>query len=184
MAFAYYYDLPPPLVDHLHERRHQHETVLQALARRHPRPEEHPNQPDVDYRDAVKEYLVEVEVPGIKKPNEVTVSWTGPRSLLITGNTARPDYGTAGNTDVEEEKENPHADGVHLLVGERRIGPFRRYINFPTDVENVSVTLEAGLLKIRAPKKGYTEAAQTKVDVKHEDHKKHTLPTLPISGAL
>jgi len=122
----------------------------------------------VDFRDAIKEYLIEIEVPGIKKPSEVTVSWTGARSLLLTGTLGRPDYGSPENAEVEEEKLNPHAGGTHLLVGERRIGPFRRYINFPTEVENVSVTLEAGLLKIRAPKKGFTEAAATKVDVKHE----------------
>jgi HSP20 family molecular chaperone IbpA len=167
MAYAYYYDLPPPLVDNPHERSHQHQSLIQYLARRHPRPDDHPNQPDLDFRDAVKEYLVEVEVPGIKKPSEVVVSWTGSRSLLLTGNTPRPDYGNPENTEVEEEKDKPHAEGIHLMVGERRIGAFRRYVNFPTDVENVSVTLEAGLLKIRAPKKGYEEAASTKVEVKH-----------------
>ncbi|EXJ88653.1 hypothetical protein A1O1_05584 [Capronia coronata CBS 617.96] len=169
MAYAYYYDLPPPLVDHPHERKHQHESVLQYIAHRHPRPEDHPNQPDVDFRDAIKEYLVEIEVPGTKKPSDITVSWTGPRSLLLTGTASRPDYGTPTNTEVEEEKESPHTGGVHLLVGERRIGPFRRYIHFPTDVENVSVTLEAGLLKIRAPKKGFSDAEATKVEVKHEE---------------
>jgi len=168
MAYAYYYDLPPPLVDNLHERSHQHQSLAQYLARRHPRPEDHPNQPDVDFRDAIKEYLVEVEVPGTKKPSELTVSWTGSRSLLVTGNVVRPDYGSPDNAEVEEEKEKPHAGGIHLLVGERRVGPFRRYINFPTDVENVSVTLEAGLLKIRAAKKGFSEIADAKVDVKHE----------------
>jgi HSP20 family molecular chaperone IbpA len=122
----------------------------------------------VDFRDAIKEYLVEVEVPGTKKPSELTVSWTGSRSLLVTGNVVRPDYGSPDNAEVEEEKEKPHAGGIHLLVGERRVGPFRRYINFPTDVENVSVTLEAGLLKIRAAKKGFSEIADAKVDVKHE----------------
>lgn len=107
-------------------------------------------------------------MPGTKKPSEITVSWTGSRSLLLTGNTTRPDYGKAENSQVEEEQQEPHSGGVHLLVGERRVGVFRRYINFPTDVENVNVTLEAGLLKIRAPKKGFTEAAATKVDVQHE----------------
>ncbi|KAK5195507.1 hypothetical protein LTR99_002029 [Exophiala xenobiotica] len=167
MAYAYYYDLPPPLVDNLHERHHQHQSLMEYIARRHPRPEEHPNQPDVDFRDAINEYLVEVEVPGIKKPDEVTVSWTGSRSLLVTGQTYRPDYGIPETADVEEDKDKPQAGGIHLLVGERRIGPFRRYINFPTDVENVGVTLEAGLLKIKAPKKGFADGADTKVDVKH-----------------
>lgn len=169
MAYAYYYDMPPPLVDSPHERHHQHQSLVQYLARRHPRPEEHPNQPDVDFRDAIQEYLVEVEVPGIKKPDEIHVAWTGTRSLLLTGSVARPDYGAPENAEVEEEKSEPRAGGIHLLVGERKVGPFRRYINFPTDVEDVSVTLEAGVLKIRAPKKGFSEAATTKVDVKHED---------------
>lgn len=169
MAYAYYYDYPPPLVDNPHERHHQHQSMMQFLARRHPRPEDHPNQPDLDFRDAIREYIIEVEVPGIKKPEEVTVTWTGHRALLLTGKVDRPDYGTPENAQVEEEQLEPHPGGVHLLVGERRIGPFRRYINFPTDVENISVTLEAGLLKIRAPKKGFSEnAATAKVDVKHE----------------
>ena len=167
MAYAYYYDLPPPLVDNPHERHHQHQNLVQYLSHRRTRPEDHPNQPDVDFRDAIKEYLIEVEVPGTKKPDEVTVSWTGHRSLLLTGNTKRPDYGAAENVDVEEDKEKPEAGGVHLLVGERRVGPWRRYINFPTDVENVNVTLEAGVLKIRAPKKGFKDIADAKVDVKH-----------------
>jgi HSP20 family molecular chaperone IbpA len=88
--------------------------------------------------------------------------------LLLTGNVARPDYGAAENSKVEEEQPVQSPGGVHLLVGERKIGPFRRYINFPTDVENVSVTLEAGVLKIRAPKKGFSELDKTTVDVKHE----------------
>jgi len=168
MAYAYYYDIPPPLVDHLHERTHQHQSLIDFLGRRHPRPEERPNQPDLDFRDAVKEYLVEIEVPGTKKPSEITVSWIGSRSLLLTGNTGRPEYEVPAKTDTEADEGESHVGGPHLLVGERRIGPFRRYINFPTDVENVTVTLEAGLLKIRAPKKGYTKAAAAKVDVKHE----------------
>ncbi|EXJ57012.1 hypothetical protein A1O7_07356 [Cladophialophora yegresii CBS 114405] len=168
MAYAYYYDYPPPLVDNAHERHHQHQSLVQYLARRHPRPEDHPNQPDLDFRDAIKEYLIEVEVPGIRKPDEITVSWTGHRALVLTGKVERPDYGTPENAKVEEEQPEHSAGGVHLLVGERRVGPFRRYINFPTDVENVSVTLEAGLLKIRAPKKGFSEVAKAKVDVKHE----------------
>jgi HSP20 family molecular chaperone IbpA len=181
MAYAYYYDIPPPLVDHLHERPHQHQNLIQYLAHRPPRPEDHPNQPDVDFRDATKEYLIEIEVPGTKKPSEITVSWTGSRSLLLTGNTLRPDYGSPENTQIEDVQLQPHAGKAHLLVGERRVGPFRRYVNFPTDVENVSVTLEAGLLKIRAPKKGFAEAASTTVDVKH-DHESHDLPLSPFGG--
>jgi HSP20 family molecular chaperone IbpA len=105
-----------------------------------------------------------VEVPGIKSPSEVTVTWTGHRALLLTGKVERPDYGMK----VEEDAATPHPGGIHLLIGERRTGPFRRYINFPTDVENVSVVLEAGLLKVRAPKKGFSAGEKGTVEVKHE----------------
>jgi len=159
-ATPYLYDYPPPIVDNLHERHHQHQNLLQYVGRRHPRPEDHPNAPDLDFRDAIKEYLIEVEVPGIKNPEEIKVTWTGHRALLLTGTIGRPDYGVS-------LAEDEHAGGVHLLVGERKTGPFRRYINFPTEVEDIVVTLEAGVLKIRAPKKGFSEASKTKVDVKH-----------------
>lgn len=181
-AFDYtgYYDLPPPLVDNPHERHHQHQSLVSYLARRHPRPEDYPNRPDVDIRDAIKEYLVEVELPGIKTPEEFTVTWTGHRALVLSGKVDRPDYGVAENAKVEEEQPVASAGGVHLLVGERRVGPFRRYINFPTEVENVNVTLEAGILKIRAPKKGFSEISNPPVEVKHDEHagRKHTFPQI------
>jgi len=179
MAYAYYYDLPPPIVDHPHERTHQHQSLLQYLARRHPRPELHPNAPDLDVRDAPGEYLVEIEVPGLKEPKEVHVSYTSDRSILVVGNITRPDYGypadespaqTTEPTTAPATKEAtaglpPH--GPYLLVGERRIGPFRRYINFPSDVENITVKLDAGVLKIRAVKKPVKEGelVGNKVDV-------------------
>jgi len=174
MAYAYYYDLPPPLVDHQHERPHQHQSLLQYLSHRHPRPEEHPNQPDVDIRDAVTEYLVEIEVPGIKDPKDVSVSYTSDRSILISGTVARPDYGypeeasdqeSLSRRDSKGQWKEPTPHGVHLLVGERKIGPFRRYLNFPSDVEKVTVKLDAGLLKIRAPKKAGGEDTRVAVHV-------------------
>jgi HSP20 family molecular chaperone IbpA len=170
MAYAgYYYDFPPPLVDHIHERHHQHQNVLEYMTRRHPKPTDHPNQPDVDFRDNITEYFVEVEVPGIKNPKDISVTWTGHKALVVSGTVERPQYAdedgaVAATTGGESKKPEQH-----VLVGERRLGPFRRYINFPTDVENVKVSLEAGLLKIRAPKKGFSAEDGPKVDVKHDD---------------
>ena len=42
-----------------------------------------------------------------------------------------------------------------LILGERRIGSFRREFNFPVDVdmEKLSAKLEAGLLTIKVPKR-------------------------------
>ena len=117
---------------------------MQYMGRRHPRAEEHPNQPDLDFRDATHEYIIEVEVPGIKKPEEVTVTWTGHSTLLLTGKIERPEYDTPGKGEQPEQ----HHGGIHVMLGERRVGPFRRYISFPSEVENLKVTLEAGLLYV------------------------------------
>ena len=63
------------------------------------------------------------------------------------------------------EKSNIHAPV--LLLGERRVGPFRRVINFPSDIDmnHVSVKLEAGLLRIRVPKKSSVHPKQVQVSV-------------------
>jgi HSP20 family molecular chaperone IbpA len=120
-AFAYpYVAYPDPLVDHPHPRTHQHQTYSQYLRHKTVRPEDNPNTPDLDFRDAIHSYLIEIEVPGIKKPEELNVTWTGQRALLVTGNVERPDYGDKENARVEEEQQVRHAGGVHLLVGERR----------------------------------------------------------------
>jgi len=96
------------------------------------------------------------------------VTWTGGKTLILTGKVERPAYEVSKAAKSEEEQADQFTGGSHLMIGERRVGPFRRYITFPTDVENVSVTLEAGLLKIRAPKKEFQEGVATKIDVKHE----------------
>jgi HSP20 family protein len=183
MSYYYYsYDYPPPLVDHIHERTHQHRTLLDQLTRRKSLPEEHPNQPDVDLRDTPDAYLVEVEVPGVKNTEQITVHWTTSRNLIIRGGVLRPD----GSKNEDQTKDQPEVDSsdaqftqdstkksnVHdpaLLVGERRIGPFRRIFNFPSDVDmhNLSVKLDAGLLIVRAPKMApsYPKQVQLSVEV-------------------
>jgi len=168
MAALYYgYDFPPPIADHLHERRHQHSNFLQYLTRQHPRPEDHPNNPDIDIRDAIDAYLVEIEMPGIKDTKRVTVSWTGTRSLTVTGNVTRPEYelpimndNETGSRDAKGEyKEPPIHHAPMLLVSERRVGPFRRQFVFPDEVdkEHLTAKLEAGLLRLKVPKQGHKD---------------------------
>ncbi|KAK8216907.1 hypothetical protein M8818_001870 [Zalaria obscura] len=168
-----------PYVDHAHQRTHQHRNLVQYLAHLKPHPEDHPNQPDVDLRDGLHEFLIEVEVPGVKDVHELSVHWTTSRSLIISGDVSRPDEptttgpsttgdgGEKGETqDGAEAKDKPHKPV--LLIGERRIGPFRRIVTFPDEVETDKVTahLEAGLLKIRVPKKDPIPVVNRKVDVK------------------
>lgn len=178
MAVYYYdYDFPPPLVDHIHQRTHQHHTLLEHLLHQKPRPEDRPNQPDVDIRDAPSTYLVEVEVPGVGN-EDIRVHWITSRTLTITGEVVRPgdtkeevkietdaekDPSSAKDDQGLTEKSNVHAPV--MLVGERRLGPFRRVINFPSDVDmnHVAVRLEAGLLRIRVPKKLSVDPKQVQV---------------------
>jgi HSP20 family molecular chaperone IbpA len=170
MAYYYYgYDYPLALVDHMHERTHQHRTPFQSLTHQKPRPEDYPNQPDVDMRDGIKEYLIEVEVPGVKSADELHVNWTTTQSVIVSGDVARPDEDQTeqhptGANDPQGQAKQPKA---HMMVGERRIGPFRRIFHFPTEVdeENMSAKLEAGLLKIRVPKKAIKHSKGGKVAV-------------------
>jgi HSP20 family molecular chaperone IbpA len=170
----YGYDPLIPLVDHPHERSHQHQTFWNSLLRKQPDANLYPNYPDVDVREASTKYLVEVEVPGIKDASEITCEWTQMKSLVVTGCINRPPSESqspspeaASRTEAEgdrnelgtreskgEDKPSKH-DEPFLLVGERKIGPFRRHFYFPVDVEreNLTAKLEAGLLKIRVPKK-------------------------------
>jgi HSP20 family molecular chaperone IbpA len=174
LAFADYGGdyLTLPFVDRPHERPHQHRTFLQYMARQNPPPEENPNRPDVDIRDSITEYLVDIEVPGVKNTSEVTVKWTSTSSLVVVGTVERPTWGKQKQGMKEQQPAAPivaspekdvdrksHASESYqedesLVVGERRLGPFRRYVNFPIEVESGGVTakLEAGLLSLRVPK--------------------------------
>jgi HSP20 family molecular chaperone IbpA len=172
MAYYYYgYDFPPPLVDHMHPRTHQHRNFFQYLTHQQPRPGDYPNQPDIDVRDAFTEYIVDIEVPGIKNPRDISVTWRTSRILVVSGNVVGPESGHSrtekqenitGTIDTQGDGKDPQPHEPVLLVGERRLGPFRRYFTFPeeVDMEKLTAKLEAGVLQIRLPKKG-SSAAKT-----------------------
>lgn len=178
MANYYYYgyDFAPPLADHMHQRTHQHRNLFHYLTHQKPRPEDFPNQPDVDVRDAVTEYLIDMEVPGIQNPHEISVSWTSTRSLVISGNIAGPEPGKVvpekhenktGTRDANGSWKDSEPHGPEIILQERRIGPFRRRFNFPDEanMEKLTAKLEAGLLKVRVPKIGLSVTKTGKVDV-------------------
>lgn len=158
----YGFGSPYPLVDHPHERTHQHQTIWRYLSHKGPDPKNYPNYPDVDIRDATGEYLVEIEVPGIKDSSEITCEWISLRRLVVSGSVGRPgsvpaveQEGETGTRDAHGDFKPPKPHEPYLLVGERRIGPFRRNFYFPADVEmeKMSAKLEAGLLRLRIPKR-------------------------------
>jgi HSP20 family molecular chaperone IbpA len=159
LAFEHYGGdfVPMPIVDHPHERTHQHRTFFQYLARQNPAPEQNPNRPDVDIRDVVTGYLVEIEVPGVKSTREIAVEWISNNILVVIGSverTARNESLKGRDSLGDSKASEGQTYGEGLIIGERRIGPFRRYINFPVeiDADKVTAKLEAGLLILRAPK--------------------------------
>jgi len=186
MAFANPYALyEPPLefVDHQHERLHQHNTFLGVLGRKRPDQKTYPNHPDVDISDAITHYLIELEVPGVKDAEAITINWTSFKSLVVAGSTFRSWEPKAKVDPVSmAESENAAKNGVgldvkamkdakdkaeeaseewppYLIVGERKIGSFRREFHFPVeiDVKKVEARLEAGLLRIYVPRKSHMD---------------------------
>jgi HSP20 family molecular chaperone IbpA len=179
---VYGYDLAMPVVDHMHERSHQHQPFFQVLTRKPIDPNLYPNYPDVDIRDAVTEYLVDIELPGIKNPDMIKCRWVGLKSLVVSGNTERPSWESGskneetetktGTRDAKGEWKPPGPADPYMLVGERRIGPWKRHITFPFDVEmgKLDAKLEAGLLKLRIPKKGHSlPAGEGRVSITAEN---------------
>ncbi|KAK6439390.1 hypothetical protein LTR95_004404 [Oleoguttula sp. CCFEE 5521] len=178
----YYYDSYPELADHPHERLHQHNSFLGSIARRKPNQQVYPNHPDCDVSDNLSHYLVDLELPGVKDPNSVGVNWINWRTLVVSGNITRPWFqqaqqeasgGTNGNAEAatdelalhrddekkrylpKDERENVDDLPPWLILSERRIGSFRREFHFPIDVdmEKLEANLEAGLLRLKVPKR-------------------------------
>jgi HSP20 family molecular chaperone IbpA len=151
------------LVDHPHQRPHQHNTFLGVLARRKPDQNTYANTPDVDISDALSHYLVDIEVPGIKDPSSISVLWTSWRSLVVSGSTFRvwrSQHDVVANNATSEDDQQEEREDLPpwLVMGERRIGSFRREFHFPVDIdiEKLDAKLEAGLLRLKVPKQLHT----------------------------
>jgi HSP20 family molecular chaperone IbpA len=180
------YEPPLEFVDHQHERLHQHNTFLGMLSRRRPDQKTYPNHPDVDISDAITHYLIELEVPGIKDAEAISINWTSFKSLVVAGSTFRSWEPKAKGIEPEAVSESGKSNGAvglddkalketpkkaedastntdeyppYLVVGERKIGSFRREFHFPVDVDvkKVEAKLEAGLLRIRVPRKSHMD---------------------------
>jgi len=144
-----------PITDHPHQRLHQHQTLLQHLAGKAPTPYVNPNYPDVDLIEDVDHYLIEIELPGVKRPEDVSCKWTSTTSLIVYGVIHRAGDGNDTSQANGDTEDDLNKNGPCLVVGERRIGTFSRRFHFPTSVsmEDMKAKLEAGLLTIKIPKK-------------------------------
>ncbi|KAK0970548.1 hypothetical protein LTR54_017939 [Friedmanniomyces endolithicus] len=152
--------LPVPLlVNDAHERTHQHQSFVASLAGRHPRPQAYPNAPDIDIRDAGTDYLIDIEVPGIKSTADLHLHWMGNRGCMLTGDVRRPGEAAPQFEGVDPKDLTGIAKRQalalpHLLIGERRLGFFKRVFTLPIEVEadKISAKLEAGLLSLKVAK--------------------------------
>ncbi|KAK5714112.1 hypothetical protein LTR15_011020 [Elasticomyces elasticus] len=140
--------------------------------------EDYANIPDVDIRDSGDDYLIDIEVPGVKNTADVHLDWTSARSFVLSGSVRRPGTAEVVESKMDDAatsipkkstgyerngsvghkhnaKEEVQAPGLpHLLAGERRVGFFKRVFTLPceVDVEKVTAKLEAGLLSLKVPK--------------------------------
>ena len=101
-----------------------------------------------DIKEDEKEYIVEVELPGVKK-EEIDVSIDND-VLTISVNR---------NEQVEEKTEQ-------YIRQERRVGSFSRsfYID-NVDIDNVSAKFENGILTVVLPKKEPSSPTGKKIDI-------------------
>lgn len=172
-GFPVYTDLDcSPIVDHPHERLHQHNTFLGVIGRKNANEVLYPNRPDVDVGEFNGAYVINLEVPGVKDAEDINIRWAGSRALLITGTVTRPwatasDYDGTTSPKADSGFEDATFEGpASLMIGERRLGRFRRVFHFPHDVDMsaLEAKLNAGLLHVILPKKkdnGYQHGSST-----------------------
>ncbi|KIW67290.1 hypothetical protein PV04_06555 [Phialophora macrospora] len=64
------------------------------------------HQPKTDVRETVKNFYLEVELPGVKEHTELRLRWTNSRTLLLTSKTTRPEI---PDEELLEEPPQPAA---------------------------------------------------------------------------
>lgn len=93
--------------------------------------------PAVDIKEDVDNYVIEADLPGVKK-DAIEVSMEN-GTLTIKG----------------ERKEENKTEGSSYTRTERVYGSFYRKFSLPdtADAENISASFDSGVLKLRIPKK-------------------------------
>lgn len=110
--------------------------------------------PALELRDEGKQFLVTLEVPGVKRESiDIGAKAT---TLIIRG--VKP--------DPNEEDGSP----AKTLRSERRYGHFKRYIDLPEEIEvdQVSAALVAGVLHVTLPKVPAAQSTEVKINVREE----------------
>lgn len=123
----------------------------------------------VDIRENNKSYLIEAELPGVKK-EDINIQCVDDRTLVLQGKYAgskeessgalMEDESAATKTDLTTTKKQregelmPSDKENTLWHGERWRGSFQRSFTFPTPVEasSIQANYKDGLLTVTVPK--------------------------------
>jgi HSP20 family molecular chaperone IbpA len=146
--------------------------------------------PRVDAHESQTTFYIDVELPGLRSEEQITLKWISTRTLLLRAvvrRTTTPEdeievkrnVGQTSATPTTEVTQNKMKDGkarsksneeiqpIYMTLGERRIGAYGRAFNFPVDVNHESTTakLDAGVLRITVPKVETASRVDKKVTV-------------------
>ena len=110
--------------------------------------------PQVDIKENKNEYIIEIDIPGVKKKDV---------SLEVLDNTLF----IQGEKSHEKEDKN-NKEGYHLI--ERTYGSFRRVLNLPNDAdeESIDARFSDGVLQLTITKKELKKPEEKgrKIDIK------------------
>lgn len=139
--------------------------------------------PSVDVRETDSQYIIEAELPGVRK-EDIRVQCFEGRTISLDGFYSRkysapssnelsgkPEEDTSESMSVEKRssstdvaKEQPH----NVLQAERAEGKFFRSFTLPEEIDcsKIDVTFENGLLSIIAPKSEGKRGIPVTINVK------------------
>lgn len=133
--------------------------------------------PNADVRETVKKYYIDIELPGVSSKDELSLTWTSTRTLLVEATIKRPEVPEEQSQDAASLEAGAEAGKacehkfVHFLARERKFGLYGRAFHLPFDIDHdkVETTMKSGLLRVVIPKPEIAHHEPKKVEVKHED---------------
>jgi len=146
-----------------------------------------PLTPRADVRETMKNCYIDIELPGLRSKENLTLKWVNSQTLLVDADINRSsipeDQQVKAATELKDAANKPakNAQGkpvnseeehaVHILAHERQIGHFARSFNFTCSIiqESLSAKLSCGLLSIVVEKQPHEQKQQKTIKVQHTD---------------
>ncbi|KAI0250814.1 HSP20-like chaperone [Lactifluus subvellereus] len=130
--------------------------------------------PAVDLSEAENHYIVETELPGVKKEDVEVRIGDGGRSVTIEGSIVQRRTSANGGESTVSEPDTPQAEGSaeagnNQLSIERSFTGSSRFTRTvwlprPTDANNVTAKLADGILTLRIPKAEEHDAVKINIE--------------------